>query len=553
MSYAETDTISKKQKGLFALFFFLAFFFQVFSQGIFWDDWAIIYHSPEENIAFFKELGFFAHWPAHVYNALYQTPIGIFLNRLITFLCFLGAAVFLERSLRLFKTLSAGDRYLIVLFFALFPVNFGRTILNQIHYAICYLAYFAGLFFILKYEVQKGLWRRLLALALLFFSFSMNSVLFFHAVTFLALMALKKDQPWKKIILGILAYADLILLPLVFWHIKLHYFSPTGFYNGYNQVSADNLLSAVAKLPDVFTTSFKEVVWNNSLLELSLVRVVIIFALSTWMFREFQLRVRAFRENLIIGILGILVFFIGAYPYLVVLKMPSFDNFSTSGFQILLPLGGALMLFAMMSAFNSYLHHHAQIHFKIGKTDYNAKSLMSFLTCLLVLSFVSSNYRRYYHANLDWFKHKTMGLRLQDYPELEQHTTFVIDDTSRHDFNAFKRHTIFYEVTGLMKKYLGHEKHYAFMNYAYQTDWLDFDVTTPPIYWQRHNMKDYQKAPPTALASFTILDGFGGKFWSLFWNDLFNEKAFAQMARKFSHFTVRPFKNDDIKSFHHCP
>ena len=325
----EEGYLSQKQWIVFGLLFFFSYILLFLCKGPFWDDWVVVYHSPEQVYNFFSDLGTFGNWNSYLYNAIYSFNHGILLNRFLSLLCYTIAAVFFEKTLRFFPELNATDRFYIVVLFAIFPVDFLRTLLNQLHYAIPYASYFVGLYVLGRYEREKKIYLRPIYWVLFFFSFTQNALLAYQVVTYLFLILLKRHQGWKKICIGMLSYIDIGLLTIIFWVLKGKLFPPQGIYAvvNYNTVTLKGLLRAPLYWIDNFKTSFFKVIFHKSLFTLSFTQWLLSISLGYFISSTYPIRSRSLKSTFWLGLLGIAMFCVAMFPYNVVGKIAGNDSF----------------------------------------------------------------------------------------------------------------------------------------------------------------------------------------------------------------------------------
>ncbi len=234
----------------FLLVFSCSFFFLVINDGVFWDSWTLYNQSFEIILKKFTDAGF----PLTAYyNYFVIDSLGVVGARIIMCAAYLLSGLFLNEILKQLNCENGADRIVIVTLFLLLPVNFSRvSVIN--HFAIiCYLFFYAGFYFFLLQQNSKGLKKffiRVGALLLLFFSFSLNSLLVFYVVVALAFLYRCKVGGYsfaKTFIEGVKSI-DFWALPLVYYIIKSTYFFPSGIYKNYNTIDVDMLFVVIENM-----------------------------------------------------------------------------------------------------------------------------------------------------------------------------------------------------------------------------------------------------------------------------------------------------------------
>jgi hypothetical protein len=222
---------------------------------------------------------------------------------------------------------------------------------------------------------------------------------------------------------------DFLILPFIYFIIKIYVYPPYGLYDGYNeQYSLTSLLLSPLYM-------FWE--WLSQL-HLS----VGIFFLSLLFFYQF-LRDKSIFNNIHFDfyrynwyLLGFLIFFLGCFPYWILGHIPTFSEW-TSRHQLLLPLGAALILTALVKTAE--------------------RGVRIFFVSVLLSVFLPLNMGIYKDFYVDWQKQKQLVLLFKNNDMLKNSQVVIFNDKTT-GINALKRKYRSYEWNGLMTLAFGDEK-----------------------------------------------------------------------------------------------
>lgn len=442
----------------------------LFNRGVFWDDWVIHATDPETILGIFRDSGEIIRGQMHLGLLLGGTAS----YRAAVFLSYLLAAYCLYAILARVSFIDGGSRFLLVLLFALFPVNSARVAMINTPAAIFYASFYVGFFLLAEYTYTERPIQRILSLLAFFFSFSVNSLLVFYAVP-LAYLAWHTATPrieWRRVLSGILRYLDFTLLPLLFWLVKLIYYKPQGLYDGRNEVTWTKLAGAITTLPEhsllTFRSSFTDVIdfavenlIGGATLAIFVALVVCRF-IPAWSFQSIHTR-----HKVTLVALGVILFLLAGFPYFVVDKTLALERWYSKN-QILLPLGAAFILV-------------------YGLAFLRAGPLRHFLQVFLVIAFISANIQFYLAFQRDWYKQASLIALLSKLPEVRQASALQFRDNTT-DLNANHRQIDFYEFSGILKEAFGDERRFG----------LDITVsnkdqsTYTKYFTHRYKMGDYR-------------------------------------------------------------
>ena len=420
------------------------------NQGIFWDGWVLYNQNPNDILNMFKETGFFLHWPAYLYNFLLSINQGIFLIRLLIFVTYLFTAFFLNYILSKIRIIDSLSRLFIVLIFALFNINSARIAIILLPYAICNFLFFFGFYLIVKFFFRKIILYRILSLFCFFISFSTNSFLFFYIIPFIYIFYIKKDQiipnkiSFKNFLFSLkkaYKYLDFILIPFIFFIIKIRLFEPYGLYGDYNNISLKDL--NINYFIKAFNTSFLQVFKTDYIRLINypfliIIISVIIFLIIKKLYRSdiINFNKKNINHDLFLAGFGLFAFFAGVFPYIAVGKTPNLLDWN-SRHQLLVPLGAGFILYYILKIF-----------FRgIGLRT----SIKIFFYTILITIFLCANIFIYLDYQRDWFKQLSLIENFKISKFIKNNNNFLFTDNTK-DLNAIERSYRFYEWSGIMKQ-----------------------------------------------------------------------------------------------------
>ena len=441
------------------LVYTLAHGLMLFNRGVYWDDWVLYNMDKVLIIDTFKQAG--AFWVGYLH--VFVSGGGVTAYRVVSFTSYLLAAWCLYAVL---KGLNV-DRYsrlFVVIFFAIYPVNNGRIAMINMPSAICYALFFGGFLMTALSVQRRSYWRRIAALALLFASFSLNSLLVFYLIVIFYIMY--RERPVPMSILGWLRllprYADYVLLPILFWIVKVTYMVPYGLYAGYNQVKTDGLKHAITETFRIFDTSFLAVIdksvgcvfFSPLFVKISSIWWFLPFACAAlavfvlFSCKKYLKKVdRKTYETLWLFLLGAFVLYLAAFPYVVVGIIPELGDWA-SRHQVLIPLGASVMLVYGVKLLNRHWGFSFPIY-------------LSFM-----LLFIHTTVIDQISFQRDWYKQLSIMENMRKSSIIINNTSFLFRDDTR-DLNFNSRIYRFYEYTGLMKEVYKNERRFGVESVTY--------------------------------------------------------------------------------------
>jgi hypothetical protein len=216
-----------------------------------------------------------------------------------------------------------------------------------------------------------------------------------------------------------------IALPFVFFAIKNIYFPPNGAYEDYNQIFSIKTL--FYNLPKLMV--------DYSYLTVNVLLFLIISIISWVFIKKREVESNNNRYYILLGFISLIL---GAFPYMIVGHIPTFDDWN-SRHQLLLPIGLSLSL--------------------LGVTGFLKWKFKFNLMLIIVPLFITLNIQSYVAYFDDWQKQKRIIEKIKyEHPEIANINLLLIDD---HTSNAKNRQLRFYEWNGIVKLANGHSKVFA--------------------------------------------------------------------------------------------
>jgi len=384
--------------------------------GVFWDDWTLYRASPATIARMFEDAGAV---PGITQLHLALLGLGMWSYKVLTFALWLGTGLLLNRILARNRFFTGGARFAIVLLFLVLPFNAARIAAIDFPYTLCCFLFF------LAWELMDR--RRVTALVLFAASFITPSLLVFYALPILD-MAYRGGHlaSLRAVAAFVRRRLDFLLLPLLFFAVRMATFAPSGTYANYNNnYDLANVRRAVTlQLADARDLPL----WLDPLLAL------VLLPLAWLVLRPMgpALRGDAIRPGRLLACfaLGVAAFVLGGFPYWILGHIPTFTEW-TSRHQLLLPLGTALMLVALL-------------WFLPGRARTAALSV-------LVAASLSFGIGNAYAFWVDWKKQRTIAELMAREPAIAQ-ASFVVFLDHTQPLNAIGRSYRVYEWNGLMEE-----------------------------------------------------------------------------------------------------
>lgn len=517
-----------------SLIYVLAHGLMLLNRGIFWDDWVWYMMDTESLIDVFSQWG--NVYVGYYYNFVLRSDNSIFAFRAIIFLSYLISALLLNDVMKSIREIDDTSRFILVVLFAVFPVNSARTLISCSFYAVGYFMFFLGAWLTCRYMGRRTILLRLTTLSIFFLSFFVNSILFFYVLVLLYI--LYRESRVEPRLLSLpktsLKYADFFLLPLVFWTIRYLFFLPYGLYQGYNTIYMTNLYpenltrnlitSFYHSIVLVFLASFQSL----SAQVLSQIMMFIFFFFIVFLIlRKRDINKGNDKHVFKTFAIGCSFFAVGIFPYLVVGKPPvpfSLD----SRHELLVPLGASFVVYyglRIVSKGASFVVYHGLRIVSRKPILFPPLLLRSLILSLMIALFVTSNIVTYLDYQKDWYKQQSLIENLRSSDIIRNHTTFIFVDHSA-DLNIYGRGYRFYEYSSMMEYTFGDETRFG-------CDAAEFYLFN---YFQRYsiwNFRDYEPHEPEYVVNIYKGDYAVDKnLLKLMFYELFAPEKFKSAVRK---------------------
>jgi hypothetical protein len=391
--------------------------------AVYWDDWVLVDTTSEQILDIFRQAGSAFNITGYLHNGL--MPFGLWIYKYLTFFLMGLAGYFLNSILRRNGAFASPVRWCIVLLFILLPFNMARVAIIDFPYTLSYALFFGAWLAIDRYRAAAAI--------LFFLSFNINSLLVFFALPVLDLLYRNcKQHTPASLVKFCLARWELMILPFVFFSIKLFFYKPTGFYAGYNEgytiASIPSVLAAQAR--DLYHLKLDPVL---TLLTLPLTYIALTKLFSLCKNEELP------TANWKLVLWGGITTFIAVFPYWILGYAPTFAEWS-SRHQLLMPLGVGIVISALLF----YLP---------------AKARTTSLA-IIISACLSYGIKGYYDFYIDWQKQLFIIENFKNDPILKKASFVIVQDRTK-DLNAIERSYRFYEWNGMLARAIGNEKRFA--------------------------------------------------------------------------------------------
>jgi hypothetical protein len=468
-------SIDNKYKTDFLIIFVLysiSFFLLLINLGVFWDDWVLYNMAPNIVLDTFNQAG--SVGGGYFHNFFLSIGNSVTPYRILVFITYFFSSIFLYYILSSISEISQFDRLLIVILFAILPVNSARIALIDAHAALNHFLFWLGFLFLSLYLKERKMVFRIIALIFLFFSFRAQSLLVFYSIVilYIAYIDLYKRISTFSIsstINKIFSYTDFIILPIVFWIIKITWFKPYSLYEGYNKLSLERLYNVPKLLLLSFDTSFieplKQSFAKNSIISMAILGIIIFLLLRN------KYSQKADSKSFMFFYFGWFLFFLAVFPYNVVGQVPRLTDW-LSRYQILIPLGVSLILIYGI------------------RLLIPSERIQKLIYSLIISSFLLTNISFYVDFQKDWYKQASLIENFKTSEIIKGNSSFLFDDKIEK-LNATQRAYRFYEYTGLMKYAFGNETRFGDRKQSFS----DIDYFTKYLN-AYYNMKDCRIIKP---------------------------------------------------------
>ena len=495
MNLCFLSPLTKRRSVPFVLILIIYSIFNIINllnAGVFWDDWTLFntdYNSIHDQ---FHGNGLFIFTYFHAAMQSFSNPG--FAYRLLMFVLQVASLFVVYKTIIRLRFNSQYWMYVLCLMASL-PFFATKNTMICTTYAALHFIFLLATYFSILAQLKKSIFLRVLSLFLFFTSFTLNSHVMFYIIPFAIICYTQFNSLYHvvsfdfRILRRISFYTqfykilDYIFLPLAFLVFKSIYMKPTGVYaiSGYNKISIKGLLTAIWTTLKVFWVTLKglfiEFVQTVSDPTLAVIGLVILGCVIAFNFKNHKPYII---NNALIYVLiacGCILFFIGAYPYNVVSKTPSFLDYN-SRHQLLLPLGCAVIMSAFVFAIK-----HGSIRKIVQMVVVVGLGLITFKNNV---QYLKGNFRN--QSLMAYFKVNTLP---------NTSSTILVHDNVQF-YSANQSYTRFYAYNGMYKLATGKQNVLIIDTIEYNL----YKTSFPKYihlknYKQRHNMKDYAITKPT--------------------------------------------------------
>lgn len=381
--------------------------------SLYWDDWFFNNIGSENIYNFSIMVG--APIRGAILNIFYS--YGIIFMRFITFIVFFTNAIFLDNILKRIKIINENNRFIFCALFLISPLYLSRITFSLFPYTICIFLFFFAWFIYPK--------NKILSIILFFISFSTNSLLVFYALPILEILLNQYSFKKKFIFKFFKNNLIFLLLPFLYWYLKLSFFRPYGIFSNYNKNFNLKFLFTVPLYQINDALNYK------SSLILFIPLLVLIFTYIFYKYIPIKFSNDDKKYSKEIFILGILSLFLGLFPYWILGISPNFSDLWSTRHQLLMPLGIALISTSILS------------RFEIG----SRRVLLSLLVTISILISQTT----YFSLIKDHQKQLDIISKLSNFP-LNENTDFIIFDDNTKQDNTLNRQYRFYEWQGIFNR-----------------------------------------------------------------------------------------------------
>jgi len=399
----------------------------IIPNAIFWDDWVLFNQNSKTITEYFKQTGSFFNLVGYLHNILLY--FGPWLYRLLTLVLTFISGLLLYKILIKHPWFNRENSFMVSLFFLVNPFFIARVALIDFPYT------FSVFLFFLAWSLIPRV--RILSILFFFLSFITQSLLVFFAIPILMnYYSCFTKINYLNIRKYILKNIDLILLPFIWFAVKISFFTPYGTYENYNnQYRLVNLL----KVPLFMIIDFLSI-------DVNVLMVVILMIIASLLFRHLKLPSKL-SSNMFL-FLGAFAIVCALFPYMILGHRPTFMTFD-SRHQLLLPFPVALILVWLL-----------------GWVKTHSRKVIIYTFLAVSISFNIQSYTDFY---LDWEKQKEIISFFRRNPSLTNSGLIIFDDQTQ---NAVNRNYKPYEWNGIMKYALGNEQNFG-INLKQLPNYLD--------------------------------------------------------------------------------
>ena len=400
-----------------------------FFDARFWDDWSLYKAAPETLLNVFGQGG--SPWVGYLHIGVQQ--VGWWAYPALTFLAFFVTVVC---AYKVSINLSIGSSsFWIAAFVAVIPVNYARIAAISLPSTLLLTVFMLSWLALLSLNENNRFWVRLVALVGFFVSFQVGSLIVFYILPFSTYFFIRLKQNTaknKNYWLGVVpSVIDFAALPFVYWYVKSTYFKPSGmFSDGYNipAINLSTFVKPILSILDFFSGSGVAIGSGGIL-------VVALLTLITSRISRVLPRFdgKGLRQGFFFIFIGVLVSYIGVFPYAAVGKLPSFSDWTQTRHQFLLMFGLAITFFGVISCC-------------VRNNRVEGCGTAKLLPMFFVLLFVGNWWQIYSEFYVDSLKQRALIALMKRSPVAEGGNLIILDNTK---LSAFSTHSGLGEYAGI--------------------------------------------------------------------------------------------------------
>ena len=406
---------------LLFIFYFTAHFPILFLYNArYWDDWSLFNATQITLIDTFSSAGL----PLIGYLHFGIQKLGWWSYSTLIFVAFYLITLC---SYKILKKLNASTftAFWISVLIGVIPVNFARVTAITLPYSLSMAFFMASWLALLSLKGKYQLLLRLVSLIGFFLSFQMGSLLVFYVLPisscFFVAFTARSAMIFKNFVGLSLKHIDFIILPLIFFLLKSNYFKPYGIFDNYNSpsISLDVLVRSFSPVADFFTA--EKIGLTTSSISIILLCLIVIFPHISKFLPSVE-RLKPIRIDMLM-IAGLVVIFLGCFPYAAVDRLPSPLDWTSSRHQALLMFGLSIIIFFILI-----------IYIKI--IGGNIQKISKLIPLIFTLLFTINWWQIYSEFYVDNLKQNALILLLKDTPKIQNNNIFILDNTKFSYFNS---------------------------------------------------------------------------------------------------------------------